>query len=63
MCEASAYILKNGQEEMFLESIDRIESSHDRIKLVSIFGEEKRVKAKVKTISLIDHKILLEPID
>ena len=63
MCEASAYILKNGQEEIFLESIDRIESSHDRIKLVSIFGEEKRVKAKVKTISLIDHKILLEPID
>ena len=62
MCEASAYILKNGQEEIFLESIDRIESSHDRIKLVSIFGEEKRVKAKVKAISLIDHKILLEPI-
>jgi len=62
MCEASAYILKNGQEEIFLESIDRIESSHDRIKLVSIFGEEKSVKAKVKAISLIDHKILLEPI-
>ena len=63
MCEASAYILKNGQEEILLKSIDRIESNHDRIKLINLFGEEKRVKAKVKSISFIDHKILLEPID
>ena len=61
MCEASAFMLKNGKEEIVLEGIDRIESTNGFINLVSIFGEEKCLKARVKTISLIDHKIILEP--
>jgi len=63
MCEASAFMMKNGKEEIVLKGIARIESAHNLINLVSIFGEEKHLKARVKSISLIDHKILLEPID
>lgn len=61
MCEAAAYLLKDGREELILESIDFLESGQDRVKLVNIFGEEKELRAKVRSLSLVDHKILLEP--
>ncbi len=60
MCEASAYVVKDGEEELFLESVDVIEPQGDKLRLVNIFGEQKIVKAKIKRMSLVNHKILLE---
>ena len=62
MCEASAYLLKNGEEDIILESVDLFEAQDHEIRLVSLFGEEKTIQARVKSISLVDHKIVLEPI-
>jgi predicted RNA-binding protein len=62
MCEAAAYLVKDGEEELVLESVDILESNEDGLKMVSIFGEEMQIKAKVKGLSLVDHKILLEPL-
>jgi predicted RNA-binding protein len=62
MCEAAAYLVKDGEEELVLESVDILESHEDGLKMVSIFGEEMQIKAKVKGLSLVDHKILLEPL-
>ena len=62
MCEAAAYLVKNGQEELVLESVDTLESREEGLKMVSIFGEELQIKAKVKALSLVDHKIILEPL-
>ena len=62
MCESNAYIFKNGKEELVLEDVDMMESQDDLIKIRNIFGEEKLVKAKIKKLSLVDHKIILEPI-
>ena len=62
MCEAMAYLLKDGQEELLLESVDLVEPVGDGgIKLISIFGEQKVVQAKIKKMALVDHKIILEP--
>ncbi len=60
MCESTAYILKNGVEELVLESVDSIEDLGNGIKLRSMFGEEIKIKARFKTLSLVDHKIILE---
>ena len=60
MCEAAAYLLKDGEEELLLESVDQLESEGDQIRIINIFGEEKKVKAKIKALSLVDHKIILE---
>lgn len=60
MCEASAYILKNGREELVLESVDSLEDNNGVVQMVSIFGEQKRIQGKVKTFNLLDHKIVLE---
>ena len=60
MCESTAYLIVNGQEEMVLESVDSFESEGNQIKLVNIFGEEKKIQARIKALSLVDHKIILE---
>ncbi len=60
MCEANAYMLKDGKEELILESVDIIEPENGKIRMVSIFGEQKVVDAKIKRMSLVDHKIILE---
>ncbi len=62
MCESTAYILKDGKEELLLESVDVLENMDGHVKLVSMFGEEEIVAARVKTLSLVDHKIILEPL-
>jgi predicted RNA-binding protein len=61
MCESTAYILKNGKEELVFEDVDALENVNNEIKLVNIFGETKKINATIKQFSLVDHKILLEP--
>ena len=61
MCESTAYVLKDGKEELVLESVDVLENQEGRVKLINIFGEEETIEAQVKTLSLVDHKIILEP--
>jgi predicted RNA-binding protein len=61
MCEANAFFFKNGDEELILESVDLIEpEEQDQFRLVSIFGEQKIIKAKLKSMNLVGHKILFE---
>jgi len=60
MCEAHAFLLKEGKEEKLLESVDELEVNGDEIRMTSIFGEQKIVKAKVKSYYNQQGKILLE---
>lgn len=63
MCEANVYILKNGTEELFLESVDKVIPNEDGIILENIFGQQKTVKARIKEMALVSHRIVLEKID
>ena len=60
MCESTAYIVKNGKEEVVLENVDFLENREGSVKMVNLFGEEKIVEGHVKRLSLVDHKIILE---
>jgi predicted RNA-binding protein len=59
MCEATAYLLKNGEEEVFLKDVDVIEPDGDQLRIVNIFGEQKVLKAEIHSLNLINHKVLL----
>jgi predicted RNA-binding protein len=63
MCQSTAYMLREGQEEMILGDVDVLESLEGEIRMVDIFGEEKKIRAKIKNLSLVDHKIILEPLE
>jgi predicted RNA-binding protein len=60
MCEANAYVIKNGQEVIYLEAVDILRPEGKDIYLRSIFGEQKVFRGKIKEMSLVNHKILLE---
>ena len=60
MCEASAYLIKDGKKELILEAVDTVEPAGDGLKLVNIFGEQKFVKASLHSLSLVDHQIFLK---
>jgi len=60
MCEASAYIYRDGKEELYLDSVDMLVPEGDKIFLRNLFGEQKTFEGRLKEISLLKHKILLE---
>lgn len=61
MCEANAYIIdENGKMNLLLEGVDKVIPEEDKLVLENIFGQRKIVKAKIKELALVDHKIILE---
>ena len=62
MCEANVYLLdKDGNTNLLLDAVDKVIPGEDNhIYLENIYGERKTVKAKIKEMHLVDHKIILE---
>jgi len=60
MCEANAYILNGAQEDLFMEKVDRVIPEDGHLVLENIFGQKKIIKASIKELALVDHKIILK---
>ena len=61
MCEANAYIFKEGEEQLIMESVDIVEpEGADCWRLMGIFGDQKTVKGRIKGMNLVNHKIIFE---
>jgi predicted RNA-binding protein len=59
MCEANAYLIKDGKEELIAESVDVLRPEGDEVYIQNIFGEQRWVKAHIKEMNLVNHRILL----
>ncbi len=42
--------------------VDHFVTENGEINMVNIFGEQKRLRARIKSLSLVDHRIVLEPL-
>ena len=61
MCEANAYITSDNKEELILKSVDVVEPHEDGgFLLIDIFGSQKIIKARLKRMNLVDHRIIFE---
>jgi predicted RNA-binding protein len=60
MCEANAYVYKEGSEELYLENVDIMRPEDGKIFLKNLFGEQKVFEGEIKEISLLRHRIVLE---
>jgi len=47
---------------MILESVDRILPHEDGLLLEDIFGRRKIIKARIKELALVEHRVILEKI-
>ncbi len=62
MCEANAYIMEeDGKQTMVMEAVDKVEPDEKGIRLVSIFGEQKFIKGRIHALSLVDHRVVIQP--
>lgn len=61
MCEAKVFFEKEGKLEDFMDNVITIKPENDRLLLIDLFGEQKFVKAQVKEIKLLEHKVILIP--
>ena len=59
MCEANAYIKRDGHETLVMEGVFVLKPEGDKVLLENIFGEQKLIDAKISQISLMEHKIIL----
>jgi predicted RNA-binding protein len=61
MCEANAYWVKEGEEQLIMEAVDVIEpDGEDTWRLVGIFGDQKIVKGRITGLNLVNHKIFFQ---
>jgi predicted RNA-binding protein len=60
MCEANAYLLRDGEEELIMKSVDILRPETNGIYLQDIFGGQRTIKARIREMNLVDHRILLE---
>jgi predicted RNA-binding protein len=61
MCELKAYLKKPDGEELVLEAVNQVRTEGEDVVLKNLFGEEKRVRAGIREISLVKSRVLLEP--
>lgn len=61
MCEASAYLIDGREQRLLMENVDTIEPEGEGLRLVNIFGEQKFIQARIRAVSLVENKVLLEP--
>ena len=59
MCEANAYVIEGENKTLIMEAVDTVEPEEDGLRLTSIFGDQKFVKASIHALSLVDHQIYL----
>ena len=63
MCEANAFLIKEGMESQVMENVDQLDVEGDEIRLVNIFGEQKRLKARIVSYNGSNSRILLEAVE
>ena len=60
MCETNAYLKNEGKEELFLESLARVEVDGDMLYLTSVFGDKKTVNGRILEVNFQGGKIVIE---
>jgi predicted RNA-binding protein len=63
MCEANAYLKDGENEVLFMEAVDTIEPYENGLKLMDIFGKQMFIQARIKDMTLLNHRIVLERTD
>ena len=60
MCEASVFCVKDEKEELVLADVEVLRPEGEFIFLKNIFGEQKRVKGRIREMNLVEHRVLLD---
>ncbi len=59
MCLGKAYLEADNKRELVLDSIASIEIDDTKVKLSTIFGDQKELEARIKSIDFEGSRIIL----
>jgi len=62
MCDLKAYVLKQGKEELLLESVNNVRVENGEVVVRNLFGEEKKVRGQVREVSLTKNRVIVEQV-
>jgi predicted RNA-binding protein len=61
MCLTTVYLEKGDQKEMIMEEVAEVEAKDNGFRLISLMGEEKFLKGRVKRIDFItEHSLVIK---
>ncbi|HEC99759.1 MAG TPA: CooT family nickel-binding protein [Proteobacteria bacterium] len=60
MCETNAYILRDGKEELLMDSVILLRPEDGKIYLRGLLGKEMYVEADIQEINFLDHRMVLK---
>ena len=61
MCESHAYMLRGDGEELVMENVVHLTYEDDDLVITDLLGDTKHLKATVKEIKFMEHRIELVP--
>jgi predicted RNA-binding protein len=61
MCQATVYLVEDGQEKEILRDVVLLEPAEDGLRLQAFFEEPITVQARVERIDFLKHTVTLVP--
>ncbi len=62
MCEAAVFLVTQGAEKEVMKEVSTVEVMDDRLFLSDILGGRMELKARIKNIDFLEHKVILEEV-
>lgn len=60
MCVANAYLIQDGKPELIMKNVETVEATEKNTwNLIGLFGDQKRIKARLTSLLLIENQIYL----
>jgi len=60
MCESNVYLKDGDNEVLIMESVDTIEPCENGVNLMDILGRRLFVPARIRDMTLLNHRIIVE---
>jgi predicted RNA-binding protein len=61
MCQATVYLVQDGQEEEIMRDVILLEPAEDGVRLQAFFEEPVTVRARIGRIDFLKHTVTLVP--
>ncbi len=63
MCQSTVYLKKGDREEEILRDAIMVEPCDEGVRIQGFFDAPQVIPARIVTIDLLKHKIILEPLE
>lgn len=60
MCQSRVVTFRDGQEEVVMDDVVTVRPQDDHLFLQDLYGQQKVIRARIKELQLMDHRIVIE---